>query len=249
MIHLFRRLDRQTRAEEDSGPIAVVAEQLPTEEPVAAPHLNIVRLEPRRGRVHRVYEDPSLYPMEEKRAETDRVIAYLQATGELQPGTLQRAKRLWRATGRRERLWRVLLRTEEIPADKIYEAAAVSFGFAPVEVSMLETVGLVDHLSKSWPNTVIPRLLGLGVLPVVPADGRKRKGVVTFAAYDPSRREVRRAIETVAENTHSIRFLSKSNMEKVVKAVSDFLPKVIPGTIHAIGSQTTDSEITVRKAA
>ncbi len=187
--------------------------------------------------------------MEEKRADSDRVIAYLQATGALTSGPLNRARRLWRATGRKDRLWRVLLRTEELAEDAVYEAAATAYGFLPVEVSLLETVGLIDHLSKSWPDTVMPRLIGLGILPVIPSEPNRRKGSLTFAAYDPTRSEVRRMVETVATGTHSIRYLSRTGIEQCIKAVSDFLPNALPKSIRTIGTLGKHADDTLRRAA
>jgi hypothetical protein len=187
--------------------------------------------------------------MEEKRADSDRVIAYLQATGALTPGELNRARRLWRATGRQDRLWRVLLRTDELEEDQVYEAAATAYGFLPVEVSLLETVGLIGHLSRSWPDTVLPRLIGLGILPVVPSESKRRKDSLTFAAYDPTRAEVRRMVETVASGTHSIRYLSRSGIDQCVKAVSDFLPTALPKSIRTIGTVGRDSDDSLRRAA
>lgn len=186
--------------------------------------------------------------MEEKRANSDRVIAYLQATGQLEPGQLSRARRLWRETGRKDRLWRVLLRTQELEESQIYEAAATAYGFQPVNVGMVETVGLVGHLAKQWPDTVIPRLVGMGIIPVVPAEGTPRNGVLTFAAFDPTRADVRRMVETVATGTHSIRYLSPANIRECVRVLSDFLPDIMPASFHSIGSKSSKTT-TVRKAA
>jgi hypothetical protein len=210
--------------------------------------LSAVQLAPS-GQINRIYEDASLHPAEEKRADSDRVISFLQATGVLPRDTLARTKRLWRTTGRQEKLWRVLLRTEEIAEDLIFEAAAVSHGFARVDVSLLETIGLIDHLSKKWPASVMPRLIGLGILPIVPSAGRTRPGVLTFAAYDPTRPEVRRMLETVSQDTYTLRYVSRTGVEECARAVSDFLPGVLPGSIKTIGTTRQAAEITNRKAA
>jgi hypothetical protein len=201
------------------------------------------------SRISRVYEDSSLYPSEEKRADSDRVISFLQATGVLRRETLMKTKRLWRTAGRQEKLWRVLLRTEEIAEDIIFEAAAVSYGFARVEVSLLETIGLIDHLAKEWPVSVMPRLIGLGILPIVPSAGRPRPGVLTFAAFDPTRSEVRRMLETVSQDTYTLRYVSRTGIDECVRAVSDFLPGILPTSIKTLGTSRQATEIITRKAA
>lgn len=201
-----------------------------------------------RASINRIYEDSTLHPMEEKRAESDRVISYLMATGQLTKGMLNRTKRLWRASGRQDSLWRVLLRSDELPDDAVYEAAASVYSFEPVEVSLLETVGLIDHLAKSWPESVLPRLIGLGILPVVPADKSSKK-MLTFAAYDPSKPEVRRMVETVSKGAHSLRYLSHSGVETCIKAVSDFLPGVVPSGLRRLGAPEQESGSNLKKAA
>ena len=256
MIQLFSRFRRQSRPsspdeailpsdEESAGGLTLLKVEAPT--PINP--AGLTRVQQGQATITRVYEDSTLHPMEEKRADSDRVIAYLQATGALTSGALNRARRLWRATGRQDRLWRVLLRTEELAEDDVYEAAATAYGFLPVEVSLLETVGLIGHLSKSWPDTVMPRLIGLGILPVIPSESSRRKDSLTFAAYDPTRAEVRRMVETVATGTHSIRYLSRSGIDQCIKAVSDFLPNALPKSIRTIGTPGKDSDDTLRRAA
>ncbi|NNE71414.1 MAG: hypothetical protein HKN29_13780 [Rhodothermales bacterium] len=210
------------------------------------PTLTVVAKPP--ASITRIYEDSTLYPMEEKRAESDRVIAYLMATGQLTQGMLNRTKRLWRAAGRKDALWRVLLRSDELPEDTVYEAAASVYSFSPVNVSLLETVGLIDHLSKVWPQTVISRLVGLGILPVIPAEKPSKKAL-TFAAYDPTRSEVRRMVETAASGPYSLHYLSRSGIEACTKAVSDFLPGVLPTGLRRISATDSDDAPTIRKAA
>lgn len=225
-------------ADSDSTPPASGPHVLEGMLPVPATSLR--RLSRPEARIRRLYEDPSLFEGQENRADTDRVVAYLTATGSLLPGPLVRARRLWRTMGRKEPLWRVLLRGGEISQELVLEAAAVSYGFAPVEVSLLETVGLIDHLAAQWPESVLPRLIGLGILPVVPSRERKQPAT-TFAASDPTRPEVRRMVETVAEGTHSIRYLSPQGMAACIQAVSDFLPDVLPSSIRAIHRGKTGS--------
>ena len=56
-------------------------------------------------------------------------------------------------------------------------------------------------------------------------------------------------VETVAAATHSIRYLSRKDMDKCVRAVSDFLPGVMPQGIRTMGSLSEDTSTTTRKAA
>jgi hypothetical protein len=147
MIQLFSRFRRQSRpARKDATNSPVDGESiggltLITSQSLAPfEAVGLTWVEPGQAKITRVYEDSTLHPLEEKRAGSDRVIAYLQARGSLTPGALNQARRLWRATGRQDRLWRVLLRTEELAEDAVYEAAAAAYGFLPVEVSLLETV-------------------------------------------------------------------------------------------------------------
>ncbi len=245
MKNIFAWIARGSRERTDSSESQEGTPRQP--EIIASP--GMMRLASPTVRIKRLYEDASLFTRQEKRAESDRVVAHLLVTGALTSGALSRAKNLWRATGRKESLWRVLLRSDEISEDTVFAAAAAAYGFQPVEVSLLETVGLMDHLARDWPKTVIPRLIGLGILPVVPSEGRRRKGVATFAAYDPTRPEVRRMVETVATGTHSVRYLSRDGIEECIRAVSDFLPDVMPQTIRSLGKAKLVHATPDKKAA